>query len=399
MRNRDVIRVAGFCRVWSQKMHMARVKRAIRVLGAALAVSALSTSLGLSQPALKDGAVSDSYKVGLTFRSFVPKEPYDWRDARDHALNVVVWYPTDATARDKPLVIRGLDIFELGRVAQDAPLAAKAARFPLVVISHGSGGSALTMAWLGAALAAHGYIVAAVNHPGNNAGEPYTAKGFSIWWERARDLSETISGMLADAKFGDQIDPERIGSAGFSLGGYAMIEIAGGLTDVQAFIRFCDSPNPGVSCASPPEFPSLVEDFRKLIREHPEVLQNSADSFRDSRVRAVFAMAPGLGPAMPASGLKTISIPVQIVAGESDQYLPIALNAKHFAAQIPGSKLHIFPGNVAHYVFLDSCTEVGRKSVPMLCTDAQGVDRDAIHADTVRRAVQFFRATLEPKSG
>jgi hypothetical protein len=41
----------------------------------------------------------------------------------------------------------------------------------------------------------------------------------------------------------------------------------------------------------------------------------------------------------------------------------------------------------------------GFRAVPMLCIDAQGVDRDAIHADTVRRALQFFRVTLEPKSG
>jgi hypothetical protein len=34
----------------------------------------------------------------------------------------------------------------------------------------------------------------------------------------------------------------------------------------------------------------------------------------------------------------------------------------------------------------------------MLCIDAQGVERDAIHADTVRRALQFFRDALEPKS-
>jgi predicted dienelactone hydrolase len=292
------------------------------------------------------------------------------------------------------LLIRGLDIFELGRVAKDVPLAAKAARFPLVVVSHGTGGSALSMAWLGEALAAHGYIAAAVNHPGNNAAEPYTAKGFSIWWERARDLSETISGMLADATFGDQIDPERIGSAGFSLGGYTMIAIAGGITDVPGFVRFCDSPDAGKNCSSPPEFPSLVEDFRKLMHEHPEVLQNSGNSFRDARVRAVFAMAPGLGPAFTASSLETISIPVQIVAGESDQNVPVELNAKYFAAKIPGAKLHIFPGNVAHYVFLDSCSEIGRKTVPMLCVDAQGVDRDAIHADTVRAALQFFRDVL-----
>jgi predicted dienelactone hydrolase len=380
-------------------VNMARVNWTVRVLGAAVAVAVLPTSPALSQPALKDSAGNESYKVGVAFRSFAPKEPYDWRDARDHTLNVVVWYPAGAVAREKPLVIRGLDIFELGSAAQDAPLAARAARFPLVVISHGTGGSGLSMAWLGEALAARGYIAAAVNHPGNNAAEPYTAKGFSIWWERARDLSETISGMLADAKFGAQIDPGRVGSAGFSLGGYTMIAIAGGITDVQGFIRFCDSPDAGVNCKSPPEFPSLVEDFRKLIREHPEVLEHSGDSFRDARVRAVFAMAPGLGPAIPASSLRTISIPVEIVAGESDQNVPVALNAKYFAAEIPGAKLHILPGNVAHYVFLDSCSEVGRKTLPLLCTDAQGVDRDAIHADTVRRALQFFQVTLEPNSG
>jgi predicted dienelactone hydrolase len=373
------------------------VKRTVGVLGAAAALSMLLTWPALSTSAPKHSTGSDSYKVGMAFRSFAPKEPYDWRGARVHTLDVVVWYPAEAIAREKPLIIPGLDIFELGSAARDAPLAASAARYPLVVISHGTGGSALSMAWLGEALAAHGYIAAAVNHPGNNATEPYTAKGFSIWWERARDLSETISGMLADAKFGDQIDPERIGSAGFSLGGYTMIAIAGGITDLQGFVRFCDSPDAGRNCASPPEFPSLVEDFRKLIREHPEALRHSGDSFRDARVRAVFAMAPGLGPAFTASSLETISIPVQILAGESDQNVPIELNAKYFAAKIPEAKLHIFPGHVAHYVFLDSCSEIGRKTLPMLCIDARGVDRDAIHADTVRRALQFFRVTLKPK--
>jgi predicted dienelactone hydrolase len=379
-------------------VNQSKLKTVVCLLGTPAVLSLLLTWPVLLRSAPKDSAGGESYKVGMAFRSVAPKEPYDWRGARGHTLEVTVWYPAEASAREQPVIIRGLDIFELGKAAKDAPLAAKTARFPLVVISHGTGGSALSMAWLGEALAAHGYIAAAVNHPGNNAAEPYTALGFSIWWERARDLSETISATLADAKFGGQIDPERIGSAGFSLGGYTMIELAGGITDLQGFARFCDSPNAGRNCASPPEFPSLVEDFRKMLREHPELLQRSGNSFRDTRVQAVFAMAPGLGPAFTASSLERISIPVQIVAGESDQNVPIDLNAKYFAAKIPGAKLHIFPGEVAHYVFLDSCSEIGRKSVPM-CIDAQGVDRDAIHADTVRRALQFFRVTLAPKSG
>jgi predicted dienelactone hydrolase len=200
--------------------------------------------------------------------------------------------------------------------------------------------------------------------------------------------------MLADTEFSGRIDPKRIGAAGFSLGGYTMIEVAGGISDAAGFVRYCDATRADSICTSPPEFPTLVDDFRKLIREHPELLQQAGDSYRDPRVRAVFAMAPALGPAFPASGLKKISIPVEIVAGESDQNVPIASSAKYFARNIPGAKLHIFPGDVAHYVFLDSCTETGRKAMPGLCVDGKGVDRDAIHSETARLAIEFFRSTL-----
>lgn len=119
----------------------------------------------------------------------------------------------------------------------------------------------MLLGWLGTALASHGYIVAAVNHPGNNGVEPYTVRGFSTWWERARDLNVVIDNLLTDPTLGSHIDNERIGAAGFSLGGYAMIEIAGGITDPAAFKEFCASPRADGICKSPPEFPTLVEDF------------------------------------------------------------------------------------------------------------------------------------------
>jgi len=49
--------------------------------------------------------------------------------------------------------------------------------------------------------------------------------------------------------------------------------------------------------------------------------------------------------------LKKISIPVEVIAGESDQNVPINSSAKYFAANIPGAKLHLFPGEVGRYVF------------------------------------------------
>lgn len=75
--------------------------------------------------------------------------------------------------------------------------------------------------------------------------------------------------------------------------------------------------------------------------------------------------------------------------------LPVTSSAKYFAAHIPGAKLTIFPGEVGHYVFLPSCTEQGRKTLPLLCTDGLGVDRDAIHTKTTDLALSFFAANLK----
>jgi|SRR5580658_1182171 predicted dienelactone hydrolase len=351
-----------------------------------------------------EGTSPAEFKVGSTFRKFTPPDKaYNWRGAKTHALLATVWYPAEPSAVEHPTDIPGLSqLFVLGSAAADASLASAPAKFPagfpMIVLSHGTGGSALIMAWLGTALAAQGYIAVAVNHPGNNGADGYTALGFSTWWERARDLSVVIDSMLADPIFGAHIDSNRIGAAGFSLGGYTMIEIAGGITDPTAFKQFCASPRADGICKSPPEFPTLLEDFDKLSKTDAEFqasLRHAGDSYRDPRVRAVFAIAPALGPAFHAESLAKISIPVMIVTGEADTNVPIASSAKYFAANIPSAKLTILPGNVAHYVFLDSCTEAGRKARPLLCTDGAGVDRDAVHAKTAALAVEFFRATLK----
>jgi predicted dienelactone hydrolase len=332
--------------------------------------------------------------VGLAYRSFSVDKPYDWRGAKTHALSATVWYPSAASAIEKPQWIGPPDkpLFAAGRAAPNAALVSAPARFPLVVLSHGTGGAALQMAWLGTVLAAHGYIAVAVNHPGNNGYEGYTARGFSTWWERARDLSTVIDAMLNDSKFGGRIDAKRIGAAGFSLGGYTMIEIAGGITDPAAFTTFCKSADADGICKPPPEFPTLLEDFDRLSNSDAEFqasLRQASNSYRDPRMRAVFAIAPALGPAFPAADLAKVSIPVQIVAGSADTNVPIASSAKYFAENIPGAKLAILPG-VGHYTFLDTCTDQGRSTLALLCADGAGIDRDTIHATTSALALDFF---------
>ncbi|MGH9744284.1 MAG: alpha/beta hydrolase family protein [Candidatus Acidiferrum sp.] len=338
-------------------------------------------------------------KVGVAHRQFIPPEPYDWRGAKTHALITDIWYPADPSAVEKEQWVGSpSEPFALaGKAAPGAPLIAAPARLPLILLSHGTGGSSLMMAWLGTALASHGYIAAAVNHPGNNALEPYTPQGFSIWLERAGDLTAVLNAMLADATFGPRIDPNRVGAAGFSLGGFTMIEIAGGTGDFSRAEAFCKSPRADAVCADPPEFPGLSAQINALAKTDTAfqaALREGSESHRDPRIRAVFAIAPALGPAFSPDSLAKISMPVQIVAGSADPIVPLDTSAKFFAAHIPGAQLTIIQ-DVGHYTFLATCLPLGDRAQPKLCLDRAGVLRDDIHTQTANLAFHFFDVNLK----
>jgi predicted dienelactone hydrolase len=267
------------------------------------------------------------------------------------------------------------------------------------VLSHGTGGNAAGMGWLGTALAAHGYVVAAVNHPGNTLGntgiEDYTVQGFSLWWLRARDLNVVIDGMLADPTFGPRIDRGRIAAAGFSLGGYTMIALAGGITDLGRLQTICGS-GPE-TCRGPREFPDLPRQRAELAERDAAfraALDAAGASQRDPRVRAIFAMAPGLGFLFTPESLRAIAVPVRLVVGDDDREVT-AEPAQRFAGEIPKAELTILPGGVGHYAFFNTCTAAGRSTLALVCVDAPGVERDAVHHRTVDMALRFFATHLQ----
>jgi predicted dienelactone hydrolase len=283
----------------------------------------------------------------------------------------------------------------VGTVADDAAMAAAPARFPLIVLSHGTGGNAAGMAWLGTALAAHGFIVAAPNHPGNTRMEAYTVQGFSQWWLRAHDLGAVIDAVLADTTFGDRIDPGRIAAAGFSLGGYTMIALAGGITDLGLVQDACLSGSE--SCQSRAEFPDLRAKRTELLAQDPQfraALDRAGASYHDPRVRAVFIMAPGLGFAFTSASLRAVAVPVRLVVGDNDEAVT-AKPAQRLADEIPRAELTILPGGVGHYAFFNTCTAAGRSAEPAICVDAPGTDRRAIHDRIIAMALKFFAANLQ----
>lgn len=334
------------------------------------------------------------YKVGQMNLGLVDAARRHWLEARPRPLSTVLWYPAADDAEDEELLFGGSEpLFRLAPVARDAPWHPGRGKSPLVLLSHGTGGSALQMGWLARHLCMHGYVCAAVNHHGNNSLEPYLAQGFLLWWERASDLSALLDQLLAHPDLGARIDPERIGAAGFSLGGYTVIAAAGGRASMRQFERFCRGPDADVTCDGPREFPGAVDALPELIANDPLVKASFArheDSFEDRRLRAAFAMNPALAGAFTTEGLASVDVPMHIVACEGDTVVPAATNACRYSERIPGAGLTLLNGALDHYVFLAEATETGKRLAPFECIDPPPTERSEIHARVAGLARDFL---------
>ena len=224
-------------------------------------------------------------------------------------------------ATEKTIVVGSADapVFVAGRAAADAPWA-DTSMHPLVVLSHGFGGSARQMTWLGAPLARAGYVVVAVDHPGTNGVDGVTPQGAYAMWARAGDVRAALDFVLADPTLGPHIDAKRIGIAGFSLGGWTAALVAGARTDFARFDRFCASAQRDSICDPQLEFPLDMRQRHGILESAPmhTLAARENGNFRDARIRAAFMIAPALVQALDPASLAAIDIPVRWLAGTAD---------------------------------------------------------------------------------
>lgn len=163
----------------------------------------------------------------------------------EQAITVAVWYPTAAQA--KPHSYGGPTS---GNVAINAAPLAKGGVYPLLVFSHGYGGSGLGAVFLAEALAARGWIVACPDHYDkhsavrirtgqlksfNRLGLFRHAKKIAAstpsdrtkYLYRLDEMSLVLDGMLASGPFGKLIDKDRIAVGGHSFGGFTALGLCG----------------------------------------------------------------------------------------------------------------------------------------------------------------------------
>jgi predicted dienelactone hydrolase len=307
-------------------------------------------------------------------------------EARNRPVITEVWYPTNDTLTQKD---KDFSPFVRIQTVRDGKMAGK--KMPLILISHGTGGGRLTLEWLADKLVQNGFIVAAVDHYGNTY-DHKIAEDFIEPWRRPLDISYALTALLKDPVFGSRIDTKRIGAAGFSIGGYTVIALAGGKLDLDA-VRAYFKTDRGKKELAIPEFPGLA----KFINEDAvtKSFENSPP-LKDNRIKAFFAICPAAGQGFTNKGqFATISGPVYIVGAQSDSIAPIKTNALHYHELIAASRLEIVKGKVGHYVFLNEANNDLKKQVPFIFSDDPSVNRHEVHEKVGQLAADFFKVYLK----
>ncbi len=246
---------------------------------------------------------------------------------------------------------------------------------PLVFISHGRAGSRFAHHDLAVALARAGYIVCALEHPGDNYADQTRVGTEDVLIGRARHVSAAIDALLAEPFFAGHLDTTRIGVAGFSEGGYTSLLLLGARPDFTRWKGYCARhPDDPEFCKKPP--PALT-----FPKDQP---------IRDGRVRAAFVMAPVGIFFDAAQSFASVRAPVALTVAEKDSVLRPEENAALVKNGLSSLVEYTEIPAADHYVFLAPCA-----GSPTICADPLGVNRPSVHEALNTAAVKFFDRELK----
>jgi predicted dienelactone hydrolase len=289
-----------------------------------------------------------------------------------------IWYPCAAEPKSVPLGSLALPLSDTLQGVKDCPVTG--AKLPLIVFSHGRGGWFAGHHDTAEVLADAGFVVAAINHPGDNGGDSSQSEAMSVWASRPADIVRLIDFVLKDWKDRAAIDPAKIGFFGFSKGGYTGLVLIGATLDFHRAASYCTDNS----------------RFCGQIRSS-DVPQNLP---HDNRIKAAVLADAAPSVAFTKDTLSPIHIPLQVwrsELGAKDRGVD-PMGVARVMNSLPGEpEIHIVPAG--HFAFLPQCSPKLAANLPRFCTDPAGFDRAAFHRDFDADVLRFFRERLVGDGG
>jgi len=295
----------------------------------------------------------------------------------------------DATAPDpddQPLPVR---IWYSGTLTNGAPR-------PLIVISHGTGGSLAGHTDTAHALAGAGFVVVSVSHTGDNyRDQSYVGRGLHLIG-RPRHVSRVIDYMLTTWAERRRIDPTRIGVFGHSAGGFTALVLAGGEPDTSRGETHCLARPDAWDCTY---LRQHGFNFANAPRVSPSAWHH------DARIRAAVIAAPAVGYAFAPKGLSRVTIPIQLwVAGQDTVVDDSPAIIKGLLPRRPDYRLVQRAG---HLSFITPCSReeaaiasvASKNGALNWCTDPDEFNRTVFHNEFNAAVTAFFAKTLGRSRG
>lgn len=288
-------------------------------------------------------------------------------DAGAPAITIAIWYPS--ADHSSPIKFGPFTTL----AARDGRIDGR--RLPLVVLSHGRGGSFIVHHDTAEYLADAGFVVAAIDHPGDTALDKSLFYDLSIYVRRPLDVKRAIDYVIAASPLAAAIDPDRIGIYGFSRGGYTALVAIGANPDFALGLPFCRE-----------RTDKVCDQIR--AQEYPKTPLT-----HDHRIKAAVIADP-VSTFFTAQGLADITIPVQLWGSEKggDGVEPKTVEAINTMLKAP----HTFTKveHTQHFSFLTVCPTQIAETQPVLCQDPPELDRAQFHQQFNDALTRFFRANL-----
>ena len=242
-------------------------------------------------------------------------------------------------------------------VALDAPI--EPGSFPLVLISHGTGGSPLTHRLLAHFLARNGFVVGLPRHHANHRDDNSWHNTPDNLVARPRHISLAIDGLLTE--FGAALRPDWVALIGHSLGGYTALALAGG--------------QPG-----------------SLPHEHADGTPQPIPATPDARVRALVLLAPATVWYRAPRALRNVQLPILLLMGEKDEWTPdfhaqLVLNGVADRDQVTYRNIE----NAGHYSFLSPFPPERTSPAFPPSQDPPGFDRVRFQKELQAEVLAFLK--------
>jgi len=275
---------------------------------------------------------------------------------RGAKVPLLVMYPSSAPERPERIGPYAVS------VAMEGPV--EAGTFPLVIVSHGSGGSRFTHRVLAAGLARQGFVVVLPEHPGNNRDNNELAGTHTLLADRPRQVRHAIDWASADEALRAHLIPGAVAVIGHSLGGYTALAVAGGRPWAAA-------------------------------HETPDRQPHPVPVTPDARVKALVLLAPATPWFMAPGALEAVRVPILILTGEKDEMAP-AWHAEIVKRGVPGRTPveHRTVPNAGHYSFLSPFPMERTSAAFPPSQDPPGFDRIRFHEGLGNEVGTFLRCAL-----